>query len=104
MRYCLRIDAIVSLSDTSIPTINNDGAVKPDSYYTRSINYFSIMGKEEENPILFRVEPGDEISFTIGFLVGDNRRGGQNDLSSLVLSDYDGGFEGDFIDLNLEAP
>lgn len=62
------------------------------------------MGKEEENPILFRVEPGDEISFTIGFLVGDNRRGGQNDLSSLVLSDYDGGFEGDFIDLNLEAP
>lgn len=102
--YLFRIDAIVSLSDTSIPTINNDGAVKPDSYYTRSINYFSIMGKEEENPILFRVEPGDEISFTIGFLVGDNRRGGQNDLSSLVLSDYDGGFEGDFIDLNLEAP
>lgn len=102
--YLFRVDSIVSLSDTSIETTNYEGSSGPDSYYTRSINYYSRMGENPENPILFRLEPGDEITFTIGFLVGDNRKGGPNDLTCLVLSDYSGGFEGNFIDLQLEAP
>lgn len=102
--YLFRADTLVWLSDLSIETINYEGSSEPDSYRTQSLNYFSELGEIQEDPLLFRLEPGDEISFTIGFLVGDKRMGGINDLSMLALSDFSGERTGHFIELKLDAP
>lgn len=102
--YLFRADALVWLSDLSIETTNLEGSSKPDSYRTQSLNYFSELGEVQEDPILFRLEPGEETCFTIGFLAGDKRMGGINDLSMLALSDLSGDHTGHFIELKLDAP
>ena len=47
------------------------------------------MDHEEEN-LAIRLEPGDSVDLTIGFLVGDNWDGSTRDLSKLALGIYDG--------------
>ena len=102
--YLFRADALVWLSDLSIGTTNLEDSSKPDSYRTQSLNYFSELGEVQEDPLLFRLEPGEETRFTIGFLAGNKRMGGVNDLSMLALSDLSGDRTGHFIELKLDAP
>lgn len=46
--------------------------VNLDSSGSTTMDYFSLAGEYEAHPMLYRLEPGNTISYTIGFLVGEN--------------------------------
>lgn len=52
-----------------------------------SMDYYSGMGLRAEHPLMFRLEPGESVDMTVGFLVSDVRRGGDTYLDSLYLAD-----------------
>lgn len=47
--------------------------------------YYSGFGSCSENDLAFRVEPGESITFTIGFPISDIRHGGIFDLNKISL-------------------
>ncbi len=80
---CLfRADPIINLT-------NKTQYIKGESQFF-GIDYFSDMNKEKENRMLFRLLPGETISFTLGFLVDDEKYGGKFDLDELTLCDIMG--------------
>lgn len=89
--FLFRADAILSLQDTHRG--NNgimeeiDGAGQHIcSIDAWGICYFSDMNKQAENYMAYRLEPGESISFHIGFMVSDIRKNGQMDLNTLYLT------------------
>lgn len=58
----------------------------PDAYWSYSISYFSELGKRPENPFAYRIEPGQSITFQVGYLLGNYPDGERADVSNLILS------------------
>lgn len=58
--YLFRGDGVCTLIDLRLKYENN--------YVAQNIDYFSELGKYPEHYVLYRVEPGESVTFTIGFL------------------------------------
>lgn len=58
--YLFRGDGVCTLVDLRLKYENN--------YIAQNIDYFSELGKYPEHYVLYRLEPGESITFTIGFL------------------------------------
>lgn len=69
----------------------------------RNVDYFSKMGEYPEHPMLYRVAPGESISFTVGFLVPPWGRGELEPLEYLRLSNAYGNHKGVFLRLDEEG-
>lgn len=106
----------MALVDTSILFVMEKpdavtGKIPEPYYYSTGIAYYSRLGEWCTAPelmghmwSLYRVEPGEDVNFTLGFLVVDkNVVEGANDLGALRLSCYGDQYPANnlFIDLNL---
>lgn len=49
------------------------------------IDYFSERGKLEEDPLIYRLDPGQSTTFTLGFLVDDEAYGGRFHIEDLAF-------------------
>lgn len=58
--YLFRGDGVCTLIDLRLKYENN--------YIAQNIDYFSELGKYPEHYVLYRLEPGESTTFTIGFL------------------------------------
>jgi len=58
----------------------------PDVYWRYSIGYFSGLGDRQENPFAYRVEPGQSVTFQVGYLLGNYPDGKTANVSDLVLA------------------
>lgn len=78
----------------------------PDVYWRYSIGYFSGLGDRQENPFAYRVEPGQSVTFQVGYLLGNYPDGKTANASDLVLarSSSDRILGDHCVSLNLEEP
>lgn len=92
--YIFRADSFFTLADLS--------EVKDGPYYWYSdVEYFSARGQRTEHSMAYRLEPGESISFTLGFLLGNKLDASPRDLTQLYLCDSMGNPDSTFIDLGL---
>jgi len=75
--YLFRIDGIYSLREIS--------ATNGDQPFTWTPVFFSEMGTVEAHPFAYRLEPGEKICVTVGFLMGNYWDGSDMDLSTLCI-------------------
>lgn len=85
--YLFRADGILWLTD------------KEREY---DVAFFSQRGKYDEHPMAYRVEPGETVQFTLGFLVSSKPDGSLVDLSD-VYAVTGGNTDSSIIDLHLEG-
>lgn len=83
--YLFRADGIFYLQDGRAQTVYQDGVAYQyvPSWY---IDYFSERNKRTENHMVFRLMPGESISYKIGFLVTDVKEHGLMDLDTLYIT------------------
>lgn len=92
--YIFRADLFFTLADLS--------EVKDGPYYWYSdVEYFSARGRQAEHSMAYRLEPGESISFTLGFLLGNKLDASPRDLTQLYLCDSMGNPDSTFIDLGM---
>lgn len=73
-----------------------------ENYFYSNIHYYSMLGEYDEHRLAFRLEPNQEIGFTIGFFVSDKSNyGGWYDLGKLCLCPDSGSKDSEFVQLNL---
>ena len=73
--YVFRIDGKYSLSDTT--------AAKHNRFWTP--DFFSALNYAEEHPFAYRLLPGESVSFSVGFLVGNDYDGSKIPISTLFI-------------------
>ena len=78
--YVFRSDDLICLIEIGM----DDGRIigAGDVY----LCYYSGMGQRAEHKMAFRLEPGESIDFSLGFLVSDVSQGGVHNLENLYLS------------------
>ena len=79
--YLFRSDDLVFVVDLA-PELTSRGFIG-----TYAMAYFSDMNRRAEHPVVFRLEPGESIDVTVGFLVSDIQQGGDTYFDSLYLAD-----------------
>lgn len=80
------------------------GEVYQNLFPTVPVTYFSKMGMCKEHPRYYYLEPGDSITFTLGFLVGGYREDGSLiDPSDLALGATMGETNAAYVLLGLEG-
>lgn len=81
--YLFRSDDLVCLVDLGpkLASVGLPGSGGND------MDYYSGMNRRGEHPVVFRLEPGESIDLTIGFLVSDVEQGGDNELDWLYLAE-----------------
>lgn len=89
--YLFHADSLFYLHDTHIGdngviTHTDPDGTKYTSFSCYTADYFSLTDCRTENRTVFRVVPGETVSFSIGFLVFDENAGGEYDLSTLYLT------------------
>ena len=84
--YLFRADSLLYLLDLSPEAVEGQYG-----YYL--LSYYSNMNQRVEHPMVFRLEPGKTINFTVGFLIGDSQQGGGMHFDSLYLSTTQGGYD-----------
>lgn len=84
--YLFRAD-VIKLADLSIASPGYGEEDDIVTFYNIRECYYSLYGCCEENPMLFRLTPGETLTYTLGFLVGDKQQGGKNDFASLMIHD-----------------
>lgn len=100
-----RADGILYLQDTHIDSIvrtDPDGTEYSTGPACWVIDYYSRMNERAENYMVFRLMPGESISFQIGFLVVDINDGGEMDLNTLCLTQVAGDPEAFITHLDLK--
>ena len=65
------------------------------------MDFYSLMGQCDVHPNGFRLEPQQEICFTVGFILDDIQFGGRMDLSKISLCHTMGGGAEPYIQINL---
>lgn len=79
--YLFRADDLIFVVDLA-PELTTQGL-----YGAYFMDYFSGMGRRGESPVVFRLEPGESVEFTVGFLVSDIRQSGDTHFDFLYLAD-----------------
>lgn len=92
--YLFRGDGVCTLANLNLKYEGN--------YLVRNIDYFSELGKYPEHYVLYRLEPGETISFTIGFLQNSKQQNGV-DPNNQRLCNTTGNLHGAFIRLDEEG-
>ncbi len=68
------------------------------------IDYYSERGKLEEHPLIYRLDPGQSTTFTLGFLVDDEAYGGRFNIEELAFCNVMGDLpDAVYIWLNLKG-
>lgn len=70
--YLFKIWNILKLTELDLPRYWN-------------ANYFSLYNPDAQHSMGFHLEPGETVTFTVGYLVGDKWDGSTRDLSELAL-------------------
>ena len=89
--YVFRADCLLNIADCSKPATHNYPYSTPD--------YFSEINGRKEHEFAFRLEPGEEISFSIGFMVSTELMLGAYDIRNLKLCKTSGSVNSCFIDI-----
>ena len=89
--YLFHADGLFYLHDTHIGdngviTHTDPDGTKYTSISCYTADYFSLTDNRPEDRTVFRVAPGETLSFSVGFLVFDEDAGGEYDLSTLYLT------------------
>lgn len=87
-------------ADLPISLINTAGYI-PGKSMVYGISYYSGKGTHPEHPMLFQVDSGETITFTLGFLIDDKEYGGRFDLTQLTICDIMGAPDAVYIPLKL---
>ena len=87
--YVFRADSIVTLADRS----DKAGA---GGYAYIDAGYFSLLGGCAEHDMAYELEPGESITFTLGFLVDSSRQ-----LRDLYACTASGSADAAFVELGL---
>ncbi len=93
--YLFRGDGVCTLVDLRLKQDYN--------YIVRNIDYFSELGKYPEHYVLYRLEPGKSICFSIGFLQNAKRQDGAAPYEYLRLCNTSGNLDSVFIRLDEEG-
>lgn len=89
------IDHIINLSSTP--------QYDPDETLFYSLSYYSEKNSQAEHPLIFKLNDGESISVTIGFLVDDINVGGRFNLEKIALCDIMGDPNATYVELNLRG-
>lgn len=81
--YLFRSDDLICLVDLG-PRVSSAGLPGSGG---NDMDYFSGLNRRGEHPVVFRLEPGESIDLTIGFLVSDAQQGGDNEFDWLYLAE-----------------
>ncbi len=81
--YLFRADTLVCLVDLG-PRLASAGLPGSGG---NDMDYFSGMNRRGEHTVAFRLEPGESVDLTVGFLISDVEQGGDNELNWLYLAD-----------------
>lgn len=98
--YLFSAQVIGFFTDMSIEYIEE----KHHSFYSTNANYYSKLNNYPEHPFLFRIEPGETVTFTLGVVVGAKEKGGINDVTMLRFTTNTGGIGGQHLDMALSLP
>lgn len=77
--YLFKADSILYLVDTEVK--DQEG-----NYIAKAPGFFSGYGVYSQHPLAYELEPGETITFRIGFLLGDRPDGTDTDISDLVIT------------------
>lgn len=89
--YVFRADSLLNIADCSKPATYNYPYSTPD--------YFSEINSRKEHEFAFRLEHGEKISFSIGFIVSTELMLGAYDIHNLKLCKTSGSVNACFIDI-----
>ena len=89
--YVFRADSLLNIADCSKPAAYNYPYSTPD--------YFSQINRGKGHEFAFRLEPGEETSFSIGFMVSTELMLGAYDLRNLKLCKTSGSVNACMIDI-----
>ena len=89
------IDHIINLSSTP--------QYDPDETLFYCLSYYSEKNSQAEHPLIFKLNDGESISVTIGFLVDDINFGGRFNLEKIALCDIMGDPNAAYVELNLRG-
>lgn len=89
--YVFRADSLLNIADCSKPAAHNYPYSTPD--------YFSMINDRNEHEFAFKLEPGEETSFSIGFMVSTEVLQGAYDLRNLKLCKTSGSVNASMIDI-----
>ena len=92
--YIFRIDSLFTLVDISEKQGRN--------YRYQNIDYFSLLNEQSIHPFAYILEPGETLSFQIGFFMGKKKDGSERLLDNLYLCTSSGNRNSDFVILSLE--
>lgn len=97
--FLFRADDLLWLCDFSQENPKNN-------YRTVGLDYFSKLGEFSEHECVFRIEPGETITFSIGFLIGEREFDyligkTKGDLTNIRACNTTGNKKSVFINLNL---
>lgn len=92
--HLFRADSLFTLVDIS--------EKQKENYVYQYMDYYSLMNSTNTHPFAFELEPGDTISFEIGFFIGNKKDGSRRALSNLYACTSSGSAGSDFVALNLE--
>ncbi len=95
--YLFKVDSILYLIDREVT--DQEGA-----YIGRSCGFFSGYGAYKEHPFAYELKPDEEISFRIGYLIGNRPDGSASDFKDFVVSTSSYALDDGAVwfDLNLE--
>lgn len=95
--YLFRADGLLFLAD-----MEAERGDYPNANYSYDyLDYFSQKDSYPEHPCVFRLEPGETIDFTVGFLLDSEAYGGTIDFSRFRACTTSGHPDSAFVDLNL---
>jgi hypothetical protein len=89
--YVFRADSLLNIADCSKPAAYNYPYSTPD--------YFSQINRGKGPEFAFRLEPGEETCFSIGFMVSTELMLGAYDIHNLKLCKTSGSVKACFIDI-----